>query len=396
MSNEKANLNINVKNGGSKVGSFVTGGVMGAAVAGGAAYAATGELDGVISEIQDRLNGTDETPEPKPVAEDNAVVTEDTGSDEVVTPLTEDVEVAPANDATVQEEVQPLIDESNIEAADENTDNLQKLENFINDHNNERLQEMQELEEREALKEEIKEELREEIKEELVEEYGLEEVPVDDITGNDNIQVETATGVNDDMSFGEAFAAARAEVGSGGVFEWNGKLYNTFTAEEWEAMSSDERSDFQDRVYNNDNDVAEATSKQEPDIEIDTPEPVAEVTPEPEIEISTEDYVAEEVIEPEVDDDIEIEVLGMEHNDTYDIDLGGIMIGDQEVVLVDLDSDGGDFDYAIADTDNDGFISQDEIFDLSDDSLGDMDLYASDDTLDDIDTMDDVDMDFNA
>ena len=52
MSNEKVNLNINVKNGGSKVGSFVTGGVMGAAVAGGAAYAATGELDGVISEIQ--------------------------------------------------------------------------------------------------------------------------------------------------------------------------------------------------------------------------------------------------------------------------------------------------------------------------------------------------------
>lgn len=377
MSNEKANLNINVKNGGSKVGSFVTGGVMGAAVAGGAAYAATGELDGVISEIQDRFNGTDETPEPKPVAEDNAVVTEDTGSDEVVTPLTEDVEVAPANDATVQEEVQPLIEESNIEAADENTDNLQKLENFINDHNNERLQEIQELEEREALKEEIKEELREEIKEELIEEYGLEEVQVDDITGNDNIQVETATGVNDDMSFGEAFAAARAEVGSGGVFEWNGKLYNTFTAEEWEAMSSDERSDFQDRVYNNDNDVAEVTS-------------------EPEIEIPTEDYVAEEVIEPEVDDGIEIEVLGMEHNDTYDIDLGGIMIGDQEVVLVDLDSDGGDFDYAIADTDNDGFISQDEIFDLSDDSLGDMDLYASDDTLDDIDTMDDVDMDFNA
>lgn len=374
MSNEKVNLNINVKNGGSKAGSFVTGGVMGAAVAGGAAYAATGELDGVISEIQDRFNGTDETPEPKPAAEekpvteDNAVVTEDA----------EEIEVFPTDDVAAQEEVQPLIEESNIEAADEDVDNLQKLENFINDHNNERLEEIQELEEREALKEEIKEELREEIKAELIEEYGLEEVQADDITGNDNMQVETATGVNDEMSFGEAFSAARAEVGSGGVFEWNGKLYNTFTAEEWEAMSSEEKSDFQDRVYNNGNDVAEVTSEQEPDINIDTPEPVAEVT-------------------PEIDDDIEIEVLGMEHNDTYDINLGGIMIGDQEVILVDLDSDGGDFDYAIADTDNDGFISQDEIFDLSDDSLGNMDLYANDNTFeDDIDTMDDVDMDFNA
>lgn len=376
MSNEKTNLNINVKNGGSKVGSFLTGGVMGAAVAGGAAYAATGELDGVISEIQDRFNGTDETPEPKPaaeekpVAEDNAVVTENA----------EEIEVFPTDDVAAQEEVQPLIEESNIEAADEDVDNLQKLENFINDHNNERLEEIQELEEREALKEEIKEELREEIKAELIDEYGLEEVQADDITGNDNMQVKTATGVNDEMSFNEAFSAARAEVGSGGVFEWNGKLYNTFKAEEWEAMSSEEKSNFQDRVYNNGNDVAEVTSKQEPDIEIDTPEPVAEATPE-----------------PEIDDDIEIEVLGMEHNDTYDIDLGGIMIGDQEVILLDLDSNGGDFDYAIADTDNDGFISQDEIFDLSDDSLGNMDLYANDNTFeDDIDTMNDVDMDFNA
>ncbi len=393
MSNEKVNLNINVKNGGSKVGSFVTGGVMGAAVTGGAAYAATGELDGVISEIKDRFNGTDETPDPKPAAEEKPV-TED---NVVVTEDAEEIEVFPTDDIAAQEEVQPLIDESNIEAADEDVDNLQKLENFINDHNNERLEEIQELEEREALKEEIKEELREEIKAELIEEYGLEEVQADDITGNDNMQVKTATGVNDEMSFGEAFSAARAEVGSGGVFEWNGKLYNTFTAEEWEAMNSEEKSNFQDRVYNNDNDVAEVTSEPEPGIEIDTPEPFAEVTPEPEIEIEPEDIVAEDVIEPEIDDDIEIEVLGMEHNDTYDIDLGGIMIGDQEVVLVDLDSDGGDFDYAIADTDNDGFISQDEIFDLSDDSLGNMDLYANDNTFeDDIDTMDDVDMDFNA
>ena len=393
MSNEKTNLNINVKNGGSKVGSFLTGGVMGAAVAGGAAYAATGELDGVISEIQDRFNGTDETPEPKPAAEEKPV-TEDNA---VVTENAEEIEVFPTDDVAAQEEVQPLIEESNIEAADEDVDNLQKLENFINDHNNERLEEIQELEEREALKEEIKEELREEIKAELIEEYGLEEVQADDITGNDNMQVETATGVNDEMSFNEAFSAARAEVGPGGVFEWNGKLYNTFKAEEWEAMSSEEKSDFQDRVYNNGNDVAEVTSEPEPDIEIDTPEPVAEATPEPEIEIETEDIVAEDVIEPEIDDDIEIEVLGMEHNDTYDIDLGGIMIGDQEVILLDLDSDGGDFDYAIADTDNDGFISQDEIFDLSDDSLGNMDLYANDNTFEDnIDTMDDVNMDFNA
>lgn len=55
--------------------------------------------------------------------------------------------------------------------------------------------------------------------------------------------------VNDDMSFREAFAAARAEVGPGGIFSWHGNVYNTYVTEEWEAMSVEERSEFGDRVY---------------------------------------------------------------------------------------------------------------------------------------------------
>ena len=56
--------------------------------------------------------------------------------------------------------------------------------------------------------------------------------------------VKIAESVTDDMSFNEAFAAARAEVGVGGVFEWNGEMYNTFTAEEWNSMSPQERHEF--------------------------------------------------------------------------------------------------------------------------------------------------------
>ena len=54
--------------------------------------------------------------------------------------------------------------------------------------------------------------------------------------------------VNDDMSFGEAFAAARAEVGPGGVFHWHGGIYNTYTADEWNAMSTDQKHDFAQQV----------------------------------------------------------------------------------------------------------------------------------------------------
>ncbi len=38
--------------------------------------------------------------------------------------------------------------------------------------------------------------------------------------------------IDDSMSFSEAFAAAREELGPGGVFAWHGQYYNTFYAEE--------------------------------------------------------------------------------------------------------------------------------------------------------------------
>ncbi len=57
-------------------------------------------------------------------------------------------------------------------------------------------------------------------------------------------EVTVATGVSDDMSFGEAFASARSEVGAGGVFEWHGGLYGTYYADEWNHMSSAEKAEY--------------------------------------------------------------------------------------------------------------------------------------------------------
>ncbi|MBK8624021.1 MAG: hypothetical protein IPN86_00130 [Saprospiraceae bacterium] len=53
-----------------------------------------------------------------------------------------------------------------------------------------------------------------------------------------------AEGVDDSMSFGDAFKTARAEVGPGGIFEWRGNLYNTYIKSEWDAMDKSERADF--------------------------------------------------------------------------------------------------------------------------------------------------------
>ena len=54
--------------------------------------------------------------------------------------------------------------------------------------------------------------------------------------------------LHNDLSFGEAFAAARAEVGPGGVFIWHGGIYNTYTAEEWNAMTAEQKNEFAHQV----------------------------------------------------------------------------------------------------------------------------------------------------
>ncbi len=47
---------------------------------------------------------------------------------------------------------------------------------------------------------------------------------------------------DDKMSFDEAFNDARAHLGPGCAFRWHGGLYSTYTEEEWNSMSDEERS----------------------------------------------------------------------------------------------------------------------------------------------------------
>ncbi|TVR76602.1 MAG: hypothetical protein EA409_13090 [Saprospirales bacterium] len=49
-------------------------------------------------------------------------------------------------------------------------------------------------------------------------------------------------------SFSEAFKHAREELGPGGIFEWKGKHYNTFYAEEYSALTTDQKKDYAARV----------------------------------------------------------------------------------------------------------------------------------------------------
>ena len=50
--------------------------------------------------------------------------------------------------------------------------------------------------------------------------------------------------MDDSLSFGEAFAQARAELGPGAAFEWRGGVFGTYHQSEWNSMTPSEQSEF--------------------------------------------------------------------------------------------------------------------------------------------------------
>lgn len=77
-------------------------------------------------------------------------------------------------------------------------------------------------------------------------EQGTTSIPDTNVSVDASVPV--ATSVTDDMSFNEAFAAARQEVGPGGVFEWHGNVYGTYYADEWNNMSDEEKAEFASHI----------------------------------------------------------------------------------------------------------------------------------------------------
>lgn len=129
--------------------------------------------------------------------------------------------------------------------------------------------------------------------------------------------------VTDDMSFNEAFAAARADVGAGGVFEWNGNLYGTYYKEEWDNLSPEQTEEYWASVEATDADV---------DIE-------HEVMPDD----NQPDEIIAEAETIDIDGDGIEESIAMDTNDDGEID----------VVASDFEGD-GEIDTVVADTDFDG------------------------------------------
>ena len=157
--------------------------------------------------------------------------------------------------------------------------------------------------------------------------------------------------VSDDLSFGEAFQQARAEVGPGGVFHWHGGIYNTYSADEWNAMSVDQKHDFAEQVQ----------PEVRPD-ELSTPT-------DADTHVVVVHHVYEHAPAPEVhqaaDTSADVQVVDQQTAQSSDQDADVHIVGYGEVeghVAVGLDTNNdGQADVAIIDVDDSGNLSDPDV-----------------------------------
>lgn len=196
--------------------------------------------------------------------------------------------------------------------------------------------------------------------------------------------------VSGDMSFGEAFAAARLQVGPGGVFVWHGQVYSTYTAEEWNGMSAAEHAEFGSHldIAYNEHEGASQHNGQAPEATVEHHETASQQGhhhPAPEhaapdgqevTVVAVADGLPNQPAEPVVTIDEPtqpqhepvIEVLNYETVTTADgslADVAVVNVNGQSVGLYDVNQD-GIADLAAQDLNNDNQIAANEISDISD------------------------------
>lgn len=174
---------------------------------------------------------------------------------------------------------------------------------------------------------------------------------------DDNISV--ASDVKDEMSFNEAFAAARSEVGAGGAFEWRGNVYGTYYAEEWNNMTPAEKSDFNNHFSWNNIDSPSVTGTTHTEV----------ASNHDDIEIVSVDHAQTsanaggastvEVVSAEP----EIEVLGVVHDMSTGSNIGGMSVDGQDVFLIDVDGD-LEFDLMTSDLNRNNVVDEGEVVDI--------------------------------
>ena len=201
----------------------------------------------------------------------------------------------------------------------------------------------------------------------------------------------------DDLSFREAFETARADMGPGGVFSWHGKLFNTYTAEEWNAMSQKDKELFAQQVKPEVS--VEDVDTRDLAISNETNGSVAEasndITQNSEIEVKVVEEEDLTMASVKVDDKQNAETVSSLDDDVRVIGYGDIdlvngnsvtveelEINGQRVAVIDVDKDGVG-DVAMSDLNHNNRPDDGEVIDLHTGNPISFDDHAS---IDDVST----------
>ncbi len=189
-------------------------------------------------------------------------------------------------------------------------------------------------------------------------------------------------GTDEEQSFAETFQAARDAQGPGGLFVWDGKVCTTFTEEEWNNLTDEQREQFamnaklytteglddaiQDNIKDSENDLAHATVKDD-DIEeaklVTDDSDVKESLTGNEQAQHTQDNVKDST-QPTTDDDVQIigtKTVTLPNGQVADV--SHVRMHDEDVAVIDMDQDGV-ADIAMADLNHNGTPDEGEIVDL--------------------------------
>lgn len=184
-----------------------------------------------------------------------------------------------------------------------------------------------------------------------------------DQTGVEEGEIPIAHTPNDDMSFREAFDAARAEVGPGGAFSWHGNVYSTYQADdpEWIEMGPDGQAAHCHNIVAQVHAEPFVEGEQVPE---DVPDEIGGV-PDGNLDETEEDVDAPVVDEPEGGSDsgeVDVHIIGVENDPESDASAAYGYVDGQAAIFIDQDGD-GEVDVVIVDENGDGQLGEEEVFD---------------------------------
>lgn len=171
-----------------------------------------------------------------------------------------------------------------------------------------------------------------------------------------------AKSVTDDMDFEKAYTTAREEVGPGGFFEYEGKLYNTYTKEEWNNMTVEQHQEYWKSIDDETTQIQIVDSSVEIPMNspIDAQDEIDSVnsgnnqnteTVEPKI-IDEEDHDFEQKIIKEMDSNndgrSDIFLVDANGNEIHDLVLDTNFDGNADIILMDVNVVGDEIQFGAA------------------------------------------------